>query len=256
MSHRGHAISSESPQTQSRDRKTNPGSPPSSNGLAPCPGAKPTPMETVCHGPLPLAGRLSFACPFGVMQYGACLVTSSAQPEGHPAQDDGHCFARLRYIIASGHGGGALESVEFHNQIACCVQLSLTSRLQSCRISGCCGEIAWEQSQATQPSNNTIGASLTKKRQRYQMEITTPSHLLRSLIKSRCVMVLLLNGWAVGHRRSHSHINIKAGLSLKLIFWRLRLAGIAMITCGRVVPTPYIATESAGIASLGKSSGP
>ena len=48
------------------------------------PSEMPTPMETICHGPLPLAGRLS--CQSLRRNAVRGLVTSSAQLEGHPLQ--------------------------------------------------------------------------------------------------------------------------------------------------------------------------
>lgn len=119
----------------------------------PCslPSAVPTPMETVCHGPPPLAGRLS--CQSLRRNAVRGLVTSSAHAEGHPV-DDGEALGSLRIL-------------QSHNHSACCGQLSVTRGLSHAGSASAVGSVATLQPagvgqfQATQVSNNTIGASLT-----------------------------------------------------------------------------------------------
>lgn len=91
---------------------------------------------------------------------------------------------------------------------------------------------------------------LDEERQRYQMEIAQPSHLPRSLIKGRCDgLTERLDHWTRELTQPHQH---QGRPKPEVYFWRLRLAGFAMITRWRISSTMRIATECAEIASLKK----
>jgi hypothetical protein len=136
MAHRCHAIGSESPQSRDRQNKSGvPAPAPMSllHAQAQCP--RTWRLSVMAHGPLPLAGRLSCQSLRRNAVRGG-LGDFICSPSGHP-------------ILYKTMGTAPLASSgtlsESHSNSACCVQLSFTSRVQSCRTSMCCGEIAFPQ---------------------------------------------------------------------------------------------------------------
>lgn len=161
----------------------------------------------------------------------------------------------LRYIhYHSGHNRREFPCpwiAGSHNHGVCCLWLLLMSRLLSCRASGCCGESAtaispaWEHLQATRASNNTIGASLTKNANNSRWKLLNPLARPPSIVGQGASVMVQCHGWVIGPRHSHNRRP-----KPEVYFWRLRLAGLAMIACGRISFMVHIATESAETASL------